>query len=107
VGILPRKCKLLEVAEVHSVVGGSGASVRPRKITADAKAPGATAGTGVTELTTAAIDLTATANTVQNPALSATAGDLIFQAGDRLAEDYAGTLTGLAGCVIAYRFLAL
>jgi len=60
-------------------------------------APGATAGATVVELTTAAIDLTATANTVVTPALVATAASLQLAAGDKIGLDFSGTLTGLVG----------
>lgn len=95
--VAPVKCRVISIKEVHSVAGGASAAVRPRKITADVTAPGAAAGATVIELTTANIDLTVTANTMQTPTLSATEADLIFAAGDRLALDFSGTLTALVG----------
>jgi hypothetical protein len=98
-----RPYQVTAVKEIHSVVGGASAAVRPRKITAAATdAPGATAGTTVKELTTAAIDLTATINTTQTPALSATAADLLLATGDKLALDFSGTLTGLVGAIFIH-----
>lgn len=105
VWIAPERCKLIGISEVHSVVGGALAAVRPRKVTA-VTTPGAAAGATVLELTTANIDLTATVNTPQEPALSATPSDLRFAAGDLLAHDFSGTLTGLVG-MVEYRFLRL
>lgn len=96
--IADKPYRVTGIQEVHSVVGGSGAAVRPRKIT-DASAPGAVASATVKELTTANIDLTATINTVQTPTLSATAADLLLAAGDKLALDFSGTLTGLVGFI--------
>jgi hypothetical protein len=88
--------KVLGFREIHSVVGGAAAAVRPRKIT-DTSAPGAAAGATVKELTTANIDLTAVVNTVVTPALVATAADLLLAAGDKVSLDFSGTLTGLVG----------
>lgn len=103
----PRRCRLVGIKNINSVLGGASAAVRPRKITADATAPGAAAGATVIELTTANINLVATANAEQEPTLDDTpAANLIFEEGDKLAHDFSGTLTGLVG-VIAYRFLAL
>lgn len=96
--IADRGYKVIAIQEVHSVVGGASAAVRPRKVTGTA-APGASAGTTVKELTTANIDLTATINTVQAAALTSTAADLTLAAGDRIALDFSGTLTGLVGVV--------
>jgi hypothetical protein len=101
-----RKCKLLGIKEIHSVVGSTNAAVQPRKITADATAPGASAGATVLELTTAGIDLTATADTIQTPTLATTPSTLVFAEGDKLAHDFSGTLTGLVG-MIEYHFLAM
>jgi hypothetical protein len=86
------------VNEVHSVVGGAAAAVRPRKITAaSTAAPGAVVAAGITEITTAAIDLTAAINVSQTAALSATASDFTLAAGDKIGLDFSGTLTGLVG----------
>ena len=96
--IADKAYKVTAVNEIHSVVGGSSAAVRPRKIT-DTSAPGASAGANVKELTTAAADLTATINTTQALTLSATAADLTLAAGDKIGLDFSGTLTGLVGLI--------
>lgn len=98
-------CQVIGVEEIHSVVGGAAAAVRPRKVT-DTSAPGAAASGTVKELTTAALDLTATINTRVTGTLSATTSDLQFAAGDRLGLDFSGTLTGLVG-VLVVRFRVL
>jgi hypothetical protein len=86
------------IEEIHSVVGGSGAAVSFRKVTAaGTAAPGAAAGATVVEFQVAAIDLTATINVTQTPALSAVAGALNLADGDKIGTDFAGTLTGLVG----------
>lgn len=96
-----RHCILRNVREIHSVVGGASAAVRSRKIT-DTSAPGAVAGATVLEVA-ASIDLTATINTVINPALTASNSTLRFKPGDRLAQGVSGTLTGIVG-VVTYEF---
>lgn len=83
------------ITENHSVVGGAAALVKIRKVTADGVAPGAAAAANVIEFVTAGIDLTATVNTVQTPAMAVTT----LAAGDRLATLMSGTLTGLVGSV--------
>jgi hypothetical protein len=100
-----RKCKLLGIKEIHSVAGGAAAAVRPRKITADATAPGAAAGATVLELS-AAIDLTTTANTAQTPAVTTTGNRNTFLKNEKLALDFSGTLTGLVG-MIEFHFVGM
>lgn len=94
--VAPSAAIVTAVRESHSVVGGAAAAVRPRKIT-DTSAPGAVAGATVKEITTAALDLTASINTQRSGTLVATPADYTFAAGDRLALDFSGTLTGLVG----------
>lgn len=94
--VAPGPYMVVDVRESHSVVGGAAAAVRPRKIT-DTSAPGAGAGATVKEITQAAFDLTASINTSRQGTLSATQSDYIFAAGDRLALNFTGTLTGLVG----------
>lgn len=101
--IAPFACRVISAREIHSVVGGASAAVRLRKIT-DTSAPGAAASATVKELTTATFDLTATINTTQVGTLVAAAAkvinsDFVLAAGDKLALDFSGTLTGLVGLV--------
>jgi hypothetical protein len=103
--IAPRKCKLIGIREVHPVAGGAAAAVRPRKVTANAVAPGAAAGATCLELS-ASIDLTTTANTTQDPAVTTTGSRHYFVKGDRLGLDFSGTLTGLVG-LIEFHFIPL
>lgn len=99
--IANRAYEVTSVREIHSVVGSTGADVRPRKIlAASVSAPGATAGANVKELTTAVLDLTATADTHVSGTLSATAADLKFAAGDKLSLLFSGTLTNLVGRIV-------
>lgn len=85
----------------HSVsVGASGATLILRKCsTTTAPASGTTLFTSTNSL-----DLNVTANTVTTATLSTVAGVNAFAAGDRLAADFSGTLTGLIGiCTITLR----
>lgn len=91
------------VEEIHSVIGGSGAVVTPRKITAaTVAAPGAAVAAGITEITAAAIGLETTVNTTQTAALAAVAADLLLADGDKIGLNFAGTLTGLVGQLVIH-----
>lgn len=94
--VADRPYKVVVLNEAHSVVGGSSAAVKFRKIT-DTSAPGASAGTTVKELQSAAFDLTAAINTTQTATLSSTPSDLSLAAGDKIGYVVSGTLTGLVG----------
>jgi hypothetical protein len=94
--IADRAYEVVQIEEIHSVVGGSSAAVKFRKVT-DVSAPGAAAGATVKELATAGFDLTATANTTLTATLSATPADYRLADGDKIGADFSGTLTGLVG----------
>jgi hypothetical protein len=90
------------VEEIHSVVGGSGAAVRPRKITAaTTAAPGAAVAAGITEIS-ASIGLETAVNVTQTSTLVAVAADLLLADGDKIGLDFAGTLTGLVGQLVIH-----
>lgn len=96
--VADRAYELVGIDEIHSVVGGSGALVSYRKITAaGTAAPGAAAGATVKEFQSAALDLTTSINVKQAAALTSTAADLRLAVGDKIGRDMAGTLTGLVG----------
>jgi hypothetical protein len=99
--IADRAYRVVSVSEAHTVAGGSGAAVTVMKCTGtQAPASGAA-------VTTAAFDLTATANTVVNATITATAADAVLAAGNRLAAHFAGTLTALAGTVVTVKLAAI
>lgn len=93
--IAPTGYRVVAVREIHAVAGGSGATVQIEKLT------GTTApGSGTAVLTTA-MPLNGTANTLQSTALT----NIILAAstaaaGDRFGFLLAGTLTGLANCIV-------
>lgn len=91
--VAPFACKLVRAQEAHSVVGGASAAVDVKKCT------GTTAPASGTTMLASTFDLTATINTVVDKSLSATAANLLLAAGDRVALDFSGTLTGLVGSV--------
>lgn len=96
--IADRAYEVAGISEIHSVVGSTSAAVKFRKIAAaTVAAPGAAVAAGITELATAAFDLTAAVNTTQNATLSATPADYRLAAGDKIGSDFSGTLTGLVG----------
>lgn len=90
------KWQLASVEEVHRVVGGASAAVMPEKAT------GTTAPGSGSDLLTAAIDLTATVDTVVSATLTTTEANRLFVPGDRIVLDFSGTVTGLAGCIIQF-----
>lgn len=91
--IAPFACKLIRAQEAHSVVGGASAAVDVKKCT------GTTAPASGTTMLASAFDLTAAINTTVDKTLSSTTADLTLAAGDRVAFDFSGTLTGLVGSV--------
>lgn len=96
--VADRAYEVIGFREIHSVVGGSGAVVRPRKIAAaTTAAPGASVAAGITELTTADIGLETSINVSQTPTITATAADALLAAGDKVGLNFSGTLTGLVG----------
>lgn len=100
--VADRAYKVMGVKEVHSVIGGSGAAVRPRKIaSATTATPGASVAAGITEIS-ASIGLETDINVVQTSTLVATAADLLLAAGDKIGLDFSGTLTGLVGQITIY-----
>lgn len=82
------------ISVVWGVAGGAAAVLNVEKLT------GTTAPGGGTTMQGGTVDLTATANTVTTPALTATASVLQLASGDRIGIKLAGVLTGLLGCVV-------
>jgi hypothetical protein len=93
-------CVVRAVREVHRVLGTDAGAVNLQL----EKCTGTTVpGSGTNLLTNnsnAGFDLKGTVNTVQVGVLTATAADRLLSAGDRLALDFAGTLTALAGVCV-------
>jgi hypothetical protein len=89
--------QILGVQEVHTTLGTDAGAVTGsvEKLTGT-QAPGA----GVTVLS-ATVNLKAAINTVQTPALSATAANLLLATGDRVGFVLSGTATAVAGVVVS------
>lgn len=98
--IADRAYRVKAISEVHSVAGNDAGAVNLQVVKdTGTAAPGA--GTDLlTDNANAGFNLKGTANTVQNGTLTGTAASLALAAGDRLAVDFAGTLTTLAGVVV-------
>jgi hypothetical protein len=92
--VAPVACTVVAISEVHAVAAGGASALQVTKDTST-NAPGAG-----TDLLSAAFDLAATAQTVQNGALSATASDLVLAAGDRLSIDFAQAIQSTAGLCV-------
>ena len=85
--------KVVGATEIHSVVGSTSAAVTVEVDT------GTTAPGSGTAMHSTAFDLTATVNTLQTATITATAAQATLAAGNCVALKFAGTLTGLVGCV--------
>lgn len=94
--VAPEPLEVLEVHEVHGTAGTDGSAVTATI----RKCSGTTALASGTDLLSTTINLKGAANTVQSPALTTTAADLLLAAGDRLAFDVTGTTTALANMVV-------
>lgn len=102
--VAPRPLKISSIKCKFSVAGtnGSAVSLQVEKCTGTT-APGS--GTNLlTNNSDAGFNMKGTPNVVQSGSLSATAADLLLDTGDRLAVDFAGTLTALAGVVVTVAF---
>ncbi len=95
--IADRAYQVMAIREVHATAGNDAGAVAAQ-ITKDTgtNAPGA----GTDLLTSTGFNMKAAANTVQTGTLVGTAATLLLAAGDRLAIDFNGTLTSLAGVVV-------
>ena len=85
--------QITHIEEVHTVAGNDGSAVNVTVTNCD----GTDAPSAGNNMLQAVIDLKGTANTMQTGTLTATTADLQLADGDRLALDYSGTLTTLAG----------
>ena len=92
----PVKCQVVAVREVHAVAGNdAGAVTGPVR-----RCQGTEAATAGDDLLSATINFKGTALTEQTPALTTTNGDLVLEAGNRLALDVTGPTTTLAGVIL-------
>jgi len=98
--IANRAYEVTDIREIHATAGSDGSAVNMQVVKdTSTNAPGA--GTDLlTNNTNAGFDMKSTANTVQVGTLTSTLASLRLAAGDRLAVDFAGTLTALAGVVV-------
>lgn len=105
--IANRAYEVVAIQQIHATKGSDGSAVN-LQVTKDTgtNAPGA--GTNLlTNNSNAGFNLKATNNTVQEGDLATTVGLMKMSKGDRLAVDFAGTLTSVAGLQITVSLKAL
>lgn len=91
--IANRKCQVIGVSEVHTTAGTNGSAV-----TLDIKkCTGTQAPASGTTVLQSTLDMKGVAETVQAGTLVTNKSTLTLNAGDRLALDFTGTTTALAG----------
>ena len=102
--VAPWTCLVLSIKVVYTAAGGAAAALAMVNFiqSGQPQAPSTAAnGTTVIALQSANLSLTGTANTVFPASLSSASGSpLIMHAGDAMAYQLSGTLTGLAGGVV-------
>lgn len=98
-GIAPFAMELKSVKEKHGTASTSGTLMVGKG--ADGEAVG---GASEKDCLSAAIDLSATADTNQSGSLTTTTADLQFAAGDAIVITLGGTLTSLADCCATLEF---
>lgn len=86
--------EVVSVKARFSHVGGASAAVTINKV------PSGTAPGSGTAVLSAAVDLTATADTTYSGTISSVAGAKLLAPGDALAAVFSGTLTALTGLVV-------
>ena len=97
----PGDGKVYELVGVKALWGTAGGAAAVLMLE---KASGTTAVASGTDLLTANVDLTATADTVVTPTLISTQDTLKFIDGERVGADFGGTITPLAGLLVQLRF---
>lgn len=98
--VLPVACKIVSVKERHKTAESTAGSLTAMV----KKVPSGTAAASGTSALSAGINMKGTADTNATPALSATASDYTFAAGDAVAAVLSASATELAGCEITVEF---
>jgi len=94
--VAPFRCRVTKISEVHATVAGQAGTLTVERLQGT-EAPAA----GDDLLATTKVDLTATINTVQSPALTATVANLVLEVGNRLALKVAsGSAASLANAAL-------
>ena len=100
--IANRPMKVAKILQVHSVKSTGATNLQVEKCTGTTAAGSGTV--LLTNDTDAGFETDAVADTVQTGALTVTASQLRLAVKDRLALDFNGTLTGLAGVIVTVLF---
>src|SRR6266566_9169552 len=97
----PWTCQVVGIRVNWTVQSTGAANLSVLRVTADAVAPAAANGTTLILLSNAVVSLQGTANSRQNIALSAAAGNpLVLNPGDQIAIFESAATTGLAGAYV-------
>ena len=100
IGIVPVKCELVSVKEVHGTAGNDSSAVT----LSIERLQGTETSTNGDAVVNATINLKGTANTVQSGTIVTTSAINIFAAGDRVGINSAGTTTTLATMNVVCEF---
>lgn len=100
IGIVPVKCELVSVKEVHGTAGNDGSAVT----LSIERLQGTETSTNGDAVVNATINLKGTANTVQSGTIVTTSDINIFAAGDRVGINSNGTTTTLATMNVVCEF---
>jgi len=99
IGILPVKCELVSVKEVHGTAAGQTGTIGIERLQGVE-----TSGTGDQVVAVNGIDLEGTADTVQSGTIITASNVHIFEAGDRVGVELAGNSATCATMVVACQF---
>jgi len=100
IGIVPVKCELVTVKEVHGTAGDDSSAVT----LSIERLQGTETSTNGDAVVNATINLKGTADTVQTGTIVTTSSINEFAAGDRVGINVSGTTTSLATMIVACEF---
>lgn len=98
IGIVPVKCELVSVKEVHGTAAGQTCTVSVERL------QGVETSAAGDQVVAATINAEGTANTVQSGTIVTTSNIHQFAAGDRVGVNMTGTTTSLATMIVACQF---
>jgi len=98
IGIVPVKCELVSVKEVHGTAAGQTCTVSIERL------QGVETSAAGDQVVAATINAEGTANTVQSGTIVTTSNIHQFAAGDRVGVNMTGTTTSLATMIVACQF---
>lgn len=99
IGIVPVKCELISVKEVHGTAAGQTGTIGIERLQGTE-----TSGNGDQVVAVDGIDLEGTADTVQSGTIVTTSNIHQFAAGDRVGVELAGNSATCANMIVACQF---